>query len=360
MTDKEKRHQVEDREPFTEAQKEFIASKSNHCCAWCGKKVYFKYGATIDHFVPLKKGGTNDPQNLVMMCEDCNKKKSSLIIPPDLGAKHLTEQYKEELDEWFDQYLDTYDYFSRGNYLACDVYEVQLYIEEVAQAFHRSKRHKNFFEKQCIACLLQRAYPDDEERVLQYYRKYLEKYKIPHSDEATLQNIQFWMRFGSLYFIERNGEIQLLMSITMNKNKFLSVNLFTYYSNSLAQTMCQGVIHHVLKTVAVEQNIPKLHIFLCMVKADSLMYKLIDPRDAIEVDNITGGVPYYTTNKHFRGDDPVKAQRNFYRKFKDIEGEVRTYLYENDINDMEWMVEEVIGRNYLCPDDCGEEEPEED
>lgn len=35
---------------------------------------------TIDHLIPIDKGGTNDEWNLATMCADCNSKKGNLII----------------------------------------------------------------------------------------------------------------------------------------------------------------------------------------------------------------------------------------------------------------------------------------
>lgn len=60
-------------------QKEKMANiydKSNHHCSICGKPL--RYGEmTIDHIVPLSRGGENTDDNLRCVCEECNKLKGN-------------------------------------------------------------------------------------------------------------------------------------------------------------------------------------------------------------------------------------------------------------------------------------------
>jgi 5-methylcytosine-specific restriction endonuclease McrA len=49
-------------------------------CYWCGRRVGEKYH--VDHVIPLAKGGTNGPENLVIACPSCNCSK---------GARHPME-----------------------------------------------------------------------------------------------------------------------------------------------------------------------------------------------------------------------------------------------------------------------------
>lgn len=41
-------------------------------CHWCRVRLY-SHTATIDHLVPSSKGGSDEPDNLVLACERCNK-----------------------------------------------------------------------------------------------------------------------------------------------------------------------------------------------------------------------------------------------------------------------------------------------
>lgn len=46
-------------------------------CYWCGKKVGDTYH--VDHIVPLSRGGSNWPENLVIACSTCNRSKGNKL-----------------------------------------------------------------------------------------------------------------------------------------------------------------------------------------------------------------------------------------------------------------------------------------
>ncbi len=47
-------------------------------CYFCGRKTAFK-NLTMDHLVPLARGGLSTKDNLVPCCKDCNNKKKSML-----------------------------------------------------------------------------------------------------------------------------------------------------------------------------------------------------------------------------------------------------------------------------------------
>lgn len=47
-------------------------------CYYCGKKFKFKQ-LTMDHLVPLARGGRSTKDNLVPSCKKCNTKKQSMM-----------------------------------------------------------------------------------------------------------------------------------------------------------------------------------------------------------------------------------------------------------------------------------------
>ena len=56
-----------------------VLKRDNYRCQMCG--VTAKDGATleIDHILPVSKGGTNDADNLQVLCRDCNAGKSDSL-----------------------------------------------------------------------------------------------------------------------------------------------------------------------------------------------------------------------------------------------------------------------------------------
>ena len=56
--------------------KDELYKKSGGVCAICGKAIS-KYNYTIDHVMPLSRGGTNTPENLRVVHKDCNRFKGS-------------------------------------------------------------------------------------------------------------------------------------------------------------------------------------------------------------------------------------------------------------------------------------------
>lgn len=47
-------------------------------CNYCGKKIPFSE-LTMDHVIPLSRGGTSERFNIVPACKDCNNKKKYLL-----------------------------------------------------------------------------------------------------------------------------------------------------------------------------------------------------------------------------------------------------------------------------------------
>jgi len=66
---------------YTASDIEAIRIAQGNRCYICGKTLK-KYH--IDHFIPIAKGGTNDPGNLRLACPKCNRRKHSKH-PHDLG-----------------------------------------------------------------------------------------------------------------------------------------------------------------------------------------------------------------------------------------------------------------------------------
>lgn len=64
----------------------------NPRCRWCGILLTEKT-ATIDHIIPLGKGGSNRGDNLTLACNDCNKSKADSLQMLQEQAKKIRETF---------------------------------------------------------------------------------------------------------------------------------------------------------------------------------------------------------------------------------------------------------------------------
>jgi len=62
---------------FTATDIDIQYQKQGGLCWWCGKELHNKYH--IDHVIPLSRGGSNYPENLVCACAHCNLSKGSKL-----------------------------------------------------------------------------------------------------------------------------------------------------------------------------------------------------------------------------------------------------------------------------------------
>lgn len=81
----------EKRTVFSLKDKYFYLSKSNCLCARCGKQLYVDT-MTVEHVIPLSKGGSNKGDNLVALCEECNKNKDNNLYLPSQYYKYISKQ----------------------------------------------------------------------------------------------------------------------------------------------------------------------------------------------------------------------------------------------------------------------------
>lgn len=64
--------------------------ENNRQCYWCKMDVDFE-NSTLDHVIPKLRGGTNDPDNVVIACIWCNNLKGSML--PDKFAKMVSRPH---------------------------------------------------------------------------------------------------------------------------------------------------------------------------------------------------------------------------------------------------------------------------
>lgn len=86
---------------FTARQRQIITERFEGICQACGKEGLSPLStdddflASIDHVTPLSRGGTNDDDNIQLLCLPCNLKKGNMTMPEFID--YLTKSSELEL-----------------------------------------------------------------------------------------------------------------------------------------------------------------------------------------------------------------------------------------------------------------------
>lgn len=64
-----------------------VLKRDRHCCGYCGS-----HAVTVDHIVPVSRGGQNTWTNTVAACHPCNTRKSNQT-PNEAGMPLRTKPY---------------------------------------------------------------------------------------------------------------------------------------------------------------------------------------------------------------------------------------------------------------------------
>lgn len=90
---------TDQRKPISKRVRFNVFKRDLFTCQYCGNKPPTVI-LEIDHVHPVSQGGTNDSDNLITACFDCNRGKSDVLlsaIPESLAAR--AELMREKLDQ---------------------------------------------------------------------------------------------------------------------------------------------------------------------------------------------------------------------------------------------------------------------
>lgn len=109
------------RRQFTKEERLEIYNKYGGRCAYCGCELKLEE-MTIDHILPLYRGGTNYPANLNPSCRSCNKYK----------ATYTVEDFRKQLSLILGRLNDskpTYRIAKRYGLIEENNHEIEFYYE---------------------------------------------------------------------------------------------------------------------------------------------------------------------------------------------------------------------------------------
>ena len=356
------------REYFSIDEKYDIWHKSGGKCCHCGKEIYpgVQNSMTVDHFIPLIKGGSNRFINLIPLCEDCNKTKDDKIYSMDYIV-YIKDKYRKELSDYLNSYLQVTDYIQRHRLLAYDEYENYLLIPPRATINNPKKfKHTGIKSKYKIKL----ATWDDVDKLHKYLVKYLKKYNELDSEKSARENIIFWLRFGCIYYVERDNEIKIMTAITIKsfgENEDFrgiyhmpNIFVFSYYMTEITYNLVLSILYDIPNTILKENNLKFMPINFLFLKNDKMKHLVADywqaklKPDQIEhfstIHVVIGNCDDKNDEvKYDEMNDDEKYVCDFFKKFDDVTNQIIDYFenYGDEIGDIEWMITSVISASII-------------
>ncbi len=175
---------------------------------------------TVEHVVPISKGGTNIPINLIALCKSCNVKKTDDIITPSLYYKYLPDSAKKEVQSYYELYINNEKWLTPKNYLKQDVCIIPYTVRTRMYNSKLSKRTRagvNIHEQVIRATLRKMKYGELDE-AYNVLEKYSDIYNLPKEDiKETLASV---FKTGAIYSISNASGIIALIPFMIKKIKF--------------------------------------------------------------------------------------------------------------------------------------------
>lgn len=117
------REKIANREMLPPGEKYSLYSETGCRCAHCGK--HLRYGeSTLDHIIPISKGGEHTRRNWTILCEDCNKSKYNHVIAPTEYYTYLPKNKLDQAQAMFEAYIQSGDWLSWENLFQTDRFEL--------------------------------------------------------------------------------------------------------------------------------------------------------------------------------------------------------------------------------------------
>jgi len=88
------------------ATRNLVRVRASNRCEYCGLRQEQSPLASlhVEHVVPKKHGGSDDPDNLALACIDCNLHKGSNIAGYDPDTGLLTELFHPRRHQWAEHF----------------------------------------------------------------------------------------------------------------------------------------------------------------------------------------------------------------------------------------------------------------
>ena len=90
------------------SRKEFVIERASGCCEYCLSQLRFCPDPfSVEHILPLAKGGSDALNNLALSCQGCNNHKYTHIIAIDPVTGQSAPLYHPRRDNWAEHFAWT-------------------------------------------------------------------------------------------------------------------------------------------------------------------------------------------------------------------------------------------------------------
>lgn len=122
------RERIEERVEIPVYIRQQVLNDCGRICAHCGVKLRMGDNFTLEHVIPLSKGGKNDMSNYVALCGSCNKDKSDDIVNPQEYYRYLPNERLKEVQKMFKEYCNSVDWLGYDNIFKTDQFSISTAI----------------------------------------------------------------------------------------------------------------------------------------------------------------------------------------------------------------------------------------
>ncbi|TVQ21048.1 MAG: HNH endonuclease [Leptolyngbya sp. DLM2.Bin15] len=96
---------------LTTAEKQFITQRARRCCEYCLSQADFSPDPfSIEHIIPIAKGGTNRLENLALSCQGCNNRKYTHTEAIDPVTGNIVPLYHPRQQQWNNHFVWSQDF----------------------------------------------------------------------------------------------------------------------------------------------------------------------------------------------------------------------------------------------------------
>ncbi|HVJ68392.1 MAG TPA: HNH endonuclease [Caulifigura sp.] len=84
-----------------------VRQRALHCCEYCGLPEQDSpiVGHQVEHIIPRKHGGSDDPENLALACVACNLYKGSNLAGIDPDTTQVVPLFHPRRDRWTEHFV---------------------------------------------------------------------------------------------------------------------------------------------------------------------------------------------------------------------------------------------------------------